>query len=70
MRKQLKIRATPTCNKLAFNTAASGSEDLDHYVKAYSQPGAMRCALEVYWAFLEDAEDIGSGSGLRASTKA
>ncbi|KAI3396876.1 hypothetical protein diail_11580 [Diaporthe ilicicola] len=44
-------------NKLAFNTAAIGPEDLDHYVKAYSQPGAMRCALEVYRAFLEDVEE-------------
>lgn len=44
-------------DKLAFNTAAIGPEDLDHYVRAYSQPGAMRCALEVYRAFLEDAEE-------------
>lgn len=44
-------------NKLAFNTAAIGPEDLDHYARAYSQPGAMRCALEVYRAFLEDAKE-------------
>lgn len=44
-------------NKLAYNTAAIGPEDLQHYVRAYSQPGAMRCALEVYRAFLEDAEE-------------
>lgn len=26
-------------------------------MKAYSQLGAMRCALEVYWAFLQDAKE-------------
>ncbi|KAJ0107230.1 hypothetical protein J7T55_007600 [Diaporthe amygdali] len=44
-------------NKLTFNMEAIGPEDLDHYVRSYSQPGAMRCALEVYRAFLEDAEE-------------
>lgn len=47
-------------NKLAYNTAAIGPEDLGYYLRAYSQPGAMRCALEVYRAFLEDAgENLG-----------
>lgn len=46
-------------DKLAFNTAAIGAEEMDHYVKAYSQPGAMRCAFEVYRSFSEDAEENG-----------
>lgn len=44
-------------DKFAFNTAAIGPGDVDQYVAAYSRPGAMRCALEVYRAFLEDAEE-------------
>lgn len=67
MRRQLELGARPTYNKLAFNAAASGPEDLDHYVKAYSQSGTVRCDLGVYRAFLEDAEDIESGSELMGS---
>lgn len=52
-----EVYLTHFFNKLAFNTGAIGPEDVDHYVRAYSQPGAMRCALEVYRAFLEDAEE-------------
>ena len=44
-------------SKLAYNTAAISSADLDHYAEAYSQPGAMRCAFEVYRAFETDAEE-------------
>ncbi|XXG98772.1 hypothetical protein Hte_005102 [Hypoxylon texense] len=41
--------------KIAYNTAAIQSEDLDHYVQCYEQPGAMRCAFEVYRMFEQDA---------------
>ena len=44
-------------SKLIYNTAAISSADLDHYVEMYSQPGAMRCALEVYRAFEIDAQE-------------
>ncbi|KAI1386828.1 soluble epoxide hydrolase [Hypoxylon trugodes] len=43
--------------KLAYNTAAIKEEDLDHYVRCYEQPGAMRCAFEVYRAFEQDAKE-------------
>ncbi|KAI2602388.1 soluble epoxide hydrolase [Hypoxylon sp. NC1633] len=43
--------------KIAYNTAAIKSEDLDHYVRFYEQPGAMRCAFEVYRAFEQDAQE-------------
>lgn len=42
-----EIYITHFFNKLVFNTAAIGPEDLDHYVKAYFEPGAMRCARGV-----------------------
>ncbi|KAI6087140.1 soluble epoxide hydrolase [Hypoxylon rubiginosum] len=41
-------------NKIAYNTAAIKSEDLDHYVECYEQPRAMRCAFEVYRMFEQD----------------
>ncbi|KAI1073393.1 soluble epoxide hydrolase [Whalleya microplaca] len=44
--------------KIIYNTAAIQPEDLDHYVRAYEQPGAMRCAFEVYRAFEQDAKDF------------
>ncbi len=44
-------------SKLAYNTAAISSIDLDHYAEMYSQPGAMRCAFEVYRAFELDAQE-------------
>lgn len=44
-------------DKLAANAGAIGPADREHYASAYSQPGAMRCAFEVYRAFLEDAEE-------------
>ncbi|ROV97237.1 hypothetical protein VSDG_04759 [Cytospora chrysosperma] len=44
-------------DKLAANAGAIGPADREHYATAYSQPGAMRCAFEVYRAFLEDAEE-------------
>ncbi|KAI0379187.1 soluble epoxide hydrolase [Hypomontagnella monticulosa] len=43
--------------KLTYNTAAIKREDLDHYVECYEQPGAMRCAFEVYRAFEQDAKE-------------
>jgi pimeloyl-ACP methyl ester carboxylesterase len=44
-------------SKLIYNAAAISSADLDHYSEMYSQPGAMRCALEVYRAFEIDAQE-------------
>lgn len=43
--------------KLAFNADAITQVDLDHYVNAYSRPGALRCAFKVYQSFLEDARE-------------
>jgi pimeloyl-ACP methyl ester carboxylesterase len=37
--------------------SAVGDEDLDVYVSAYSQPGAMRAGFELYRAFDQDAQD-------------
>jgi hypothetical protein len=54
-------------DKPAFNTAAIGPEDLEHYVTAYSRPGAMRCSLEVYRAFSRMRRRTGSGLGLMGS---
>ncbi|PSN65692.1 alpha/beta-hydrolase, partial [Corynespora cassiicola Philippines] len=42
-------------DKLAYNII--GPIDLDRYVVAYTQPGAMRAGFEVYRAFEQDAED-------------
>ncbi|KAI0816471.1 alpha/beta-hydrolase [Xylaria sp. FL0064] len=44
--------------KLAYNTPAITDEDVDHYVRAYEQPGALRCAFETYRAFEEDAHEL------------
>jgi pimeloyl-ACP methyl ester carboxylesterase len=44
--------------KIAYNAAAITDEDLDHYVRAYEQPGALRCAFETYRAFEEDAREL------------
>lgn len=44
-------------NARIYNTAAFTPEDLDVYVRAYSEPGAMRAGFEVYRAFAQDVED-------------
>ncbi|KAI1735791.1 alpha/beta-hydrolase [Xylaria scruposa] len=44
--------------KIAYNKSAITDEDLDHYVRAYEQPGALRCAFETYRAFIEDADEL------------
>ncbi|KAK5119688.1 hypothetical protein LTR85_007264 [Meristemomyces frigidus] len=44
-------------NKIAYNLDAFSEADVDYYAAAYSQPGAMRCGLNVYRAFEKDAED-------------
>lgn len=41
-----------------FDPSAITSRDLDHYVRAYEAPGAMRAAFELYRAFDEDAAAI------------
>jgi len=44
-------------DKISYNSAAISPADLEHYVLAYSQPGAIRAGLEVYRAFEKDAEE-------------
>lgn len=44
-------------NKLAYNSAGITKEDVDVYALAFSQPGAMRCGLEVYRSFEQDAKE-------------
>lgn len=44
-------------NKLAYNSAGIAKEDVDIYTLAFSQPGAIRCGLEVYRSFDQDAEE-------------
>ncbi|KAI8634570.1 alpha/beta-hydrolase [Xylariaceae sp. FL1651] len=44
--------------KQVYNAAAIKPEDEDHYVRAYEQPGALRCAFETYRAFEEDAQEL------------
>lgn len=46
-------------DKLLYNSAAITDADFRHYVLAYSQPGAMRAAFQVYSAFEKDAEENG-----------
>ncbi|KAK5706310.1 hypothetical protein LTR97_001298 [Elasticomyces elasticus] len=52
-----RIYLTHFFNKIAYNLNAFTEADIDHYVSAYSQPGAIRCGLDVYRAFEKDAED-------------
>jgi len=44
-------------SKIAYNTAAISELDLDYYASTYEQPGAMRCAFEIYRAFEVDKEE-------------
>jgi pimeloyl-ACP methyl ester carboxylesterase len=44
-------------NKLAYNSDGITKEDVDVYTLAFSQPGAIRCGLEVYRSFELDAEE-------------
>jgi pimeloyl-ACP methyl ester carboxylesterase len=44
-------------NARIYNTAAFTPEDIDVYVGAYSEPGAMRAGFEVYRAFETDVRD-------------
>lgn len=46
-----RIYITHFINKIAYNLSAFTEPDIDYYVAAYSQPGAIRCALGVYRAF-------------------
>ncbi|KAF2819220.1 soluble epoxide hydrolase [Ophiobolus disseminans] len=43
-------------DKQTFNSGAISASDLEHYVLAYQQPGAIRAGLEVYRAFEKDAK--------------
>ncbi|KAK4545820.1 hypothetical protein LTR36_002384 [Oleoguttula mirabilis] len=52
-----RVYITHFINKIGYNLDALSQADVDHYTAAYSQPGAMRCGLDVYRAFEKDAED-------------
>jgi pimeloyl-ACP methyl ester carboxylesterase len=54
-------------DKLAYNSAGITPEDVDHYTLAFSLPGAMRCGLELYRSFEQDAEE--NRSWLKANGK-
>lgn len=43
--------------KLTYNLAAFSESDIAFYAREYSQPGSMRCAMNVYRAFEDDAKD-------------
>jgi pimeloyl-ACP methyl ester carboxylesterase len=43
--------------KIGSDMTAFSSADLDEYERAYSQPGAMRCAMAAYRALEEDREE-------------
>ncbi|KAK4498365.1 hypothetical protein PRZ48_011023 [Zasmidium cellare] len=44
-------------HKLSHNLSAFSDDVVEHYAKAYSQPGAMRAAMAVYKAFEEDHKE-------------
>ena len=48
-----RMYVTHFLEKIASSGQVFSEADVDHYVTAYSQPGAMRCALGVYAAFGE-----------------
>ena len=52
-----RVYITHFFSKQTYNLSAFSSADIDHYDATYSQPGAIRCALEVYRAFEEDAKE-------------
>ncbi|KAL3494128.1 Alpha/Beta hydrolase protein [Aspergillus germanicus] len=43
--------------KLSFNANAITVPDCEYYTLQYSQPGALRCAFELYRAFEQDAKE-------------
>lgn len=53
-RKEICLRSF--YDKLAFNTAAIGPAEWEHYVKAYGRPRAVGYVFDVYRKFLVDAE--------------
>jgi pimeloyl-ACP methyl ester carboxylesterase len=50
---------------MAYNPDAISPEQEDHYVLAYSQPGAMRAGLSYYRAFYEDGVQNRSASAVK-----
>jgi pimeloyl-ACP methyl ester carboxylesterase len=52
-----RVYLTHFYNKQAYNSAGITKEDVDIYTLAFSQPGAIRCGLEVYRSFEKDAEE-------------
>ena len=45
-------------NKLCYRLGAFSPSILERYANAYSQPGALRCCLQVFRAFEKDADDL------------
>ena len=56
-------------DKICYNAAAVGEEDLDYYAREYAKPGAMRCAFEVYRAFEKDKQENKDWMGVRGKCK-
>ncbi|KAI7334491.1 alpha/beta-hydrolase [Hortaea werneckii] len=52
-----RVYITHFYTKIGYKVDALNKEDIDQYAAAYEQPGAMRCAFELYRAFEKDAED-------------
>lgn len=52
-----KIYVQHFLDKIVHNRDAFSAEDVDVYADAYAQPGAMRCAIEMYSTFEEDARE-------------
>ena len=47
-------------NKMCYRIGAFGPEHIQRYTNAYCQPGALRCALDLYRSLEKDAEDTRS----------
>lgn len=45
-------------NKLTYRLGAFSPETVQRYANAYAQPGAFRCALDLYKSFDKDSEDL------------
>ena len=45
-------------NKLCYRLGALSGDVIQRYANAYSQPGALRCAVDLYRAFDKDVEDL------------
>jgi len=53
-----KMYAEYFVNKLCYRLGAVPSSVIDRYARGYAQPGALRCALQLFKGFGKDAEDL------------